>query len=98
MKHGAIVINCARGGLIDETALANALITGQLFSAGLDTFSKEPPDTKTLLELQNTIVSPHCAGATLDNFDNIAERAIANIRSFLKNENVPEHDMVYDPR
>ena len=98
MKHGAIVINCARGGLIDETALANALITGQLFSAGLDTFSKEPPDTKTLLELQNTIVSPHCAGATLDNFDNIAERAIANIRSFLKNEKMPEHDMVYDPR
>ena len=37
-------------------------------------------------ELQNTIVSPHCAGATLDNFDNIAERPIANIRSILKNE------------
>ena len=98
IKKGAIIINCARGGLIDETALVEALEAGQLFSVGLDTFSKEPPDNVSLLESENTVISPHCAGATLDNFDDIAERAIANIKSFLRDETIPREDIVYDPR
>ena len=98
IKKGAILINCARGGLIDEPALVEALETGQLFSAALDTFSKEPPDNASLLELENTVISPHCAGATLDNFDDIAERAITNIKSFLRDETIPREDIVYDPR
>ena len=98
IKKGAILINCARGGLIDEPALVEALETGQLFSAGLDTFSKEPPDNASLLESENTVISPHCAGATLDNFDDISERAITNIKSFLRNETIPREDIVYDPR
>ena len=98
IKKGAMLINCARGGLIDETALVEALETGQLFSAALDTFSKEPPDNASLLELENTVISPHCAGATLDNFDDIAERAITNIKSFLRDETIPREDIVYDPR
>ena len=98
IKKGAIIINCARGGLIDENALVEALETGQLFSAGLDTFSKEPPDNASLLESENTVISPHCAGATLDNFDDIAERAITNIKSFLRDETIPREDIVYDPR
>ena len=98
IKKGAILINCARGGLIDEPALVEALETGQLFSAGLDTFSKEPTDNASLLESENTVISPHCAGATLDNFDDIAERAITNIKSFLRDETIPREDIVYDPR
>ena len=98
IKKGAIIINCARGGLIDETAIVAALKAGQLFSAGLDTFSKEPPDNASLLELQNTVLSPHCAGATLDNFDDIAERAITNIKLFLRDKTIPRGDIVYDPR
>ena len=98
IKKGAILINCARGGLIDEPALVEALETGQLFSAGLDTFSKEPPNNASLLESENTVISPHCAGATLDNFDDIAERAITNIKSFLREETIPREDIVYDPR
>ena len=98
IKKGAMLINCARGGLIDETALVEALETGQLFSAALDTFSKEPPDNASLLESENTVISPHCAGATLDNFDDIAERAITNIKSFLRDETIPREDIVYDPR
>ena len=98
IKKGAIIINCARGGLIDENALVEALETGQLFSAGLDTFSKEPPDNASLLEPKNTVISPHCAGATLDNFDDIAERAITNIKLFLRDETIPREDIVYDPR
>ncbi len=98
IKKGAMLINCARGGLIDETALVEALETGQLFSAALDTFSKEPPDNASLLELENTVISPHCAGATLDNFDDISERAITNIKSFLRDETIPREDIVYDPR
>ena len=57
IKKGAIIINCARGGLIDETALVEALEAGQLFSVGLDTFSKEPPDNVSLLESENTVIS-----------------------------------------
>ena len=98
IKKGAILINCARGGLIDEPALVEALETGQLFSAGLDTFSKEPPDNASLLESENTVISPHCAGATLDNFDDVAERAITNIKLFLRDKTIPREDIVYDPR
>ena len=98
IKKGAIIINCARGGLIDETAIVAALKAGQLFSVGLDTFSKEPPDNASLLELENTVLSPHCAGATLDNFDDIAERAITNIKLFLRDKTIPRGDIVYDPR
>ena len=98
IKKGAIIINCARGGLIDENALVEALETEQLFSAGLDTFSKEPPDNASLLETENTVISPHCAGAKLDNFDDIAERAITNRKSFLRDETIPREDIEYDPR
>ena len=44
------------------------------------------------------MISPHCAGATLDNFDDIAERAITNIKSFLRDKTIPREDIVYDPR
>jgi phosphoglycerate dehydrogenase-like enzyme len=66
MKPGAVLINCARGGLVDEAALAEALKAGRLFGAGIDAFSQEPPAGSPLLELDNTVVTSHLAGATLD--------------------------------
>src|SRR5215475_179229 len=56
MKSGAVVINCARGGLVDESALAAALKEGRLFGAGIDAFANEPPVGSELLELDNTVV------------------------------------------
>ena len=98
MKKDAILINCARGGLVDEFALSQALRNGRLFGAGIDTFSIEPPENNPLISLENVILTPHCAGATLDNFSFIAERAIENCSSFISNNALPELDVVHDPR
>ena len=86
MKHDAVLINCARGGLVDEAALAAALKEGRLFGAGIDAFASEPPVGSPLLELDNTVVTSHLAGATLDNFSGIVARAVANAEAVLRGE------------
>jgi phosphoglycerate dehydrogenase-like enzyme len=65
MKHGAILVNIARGMLIDEAALVNAVTKGQISAAGLDVLKNEPPDRKdALLQLPKVLVTPHIAGLT----------------------------------
>ncbi|HEX6144733.1 MAG TPA: 2-hydroxyacid dehydrogenase [Geminicoccaceae bacterium] len=98
MKQGAILVNCARGGLVDEAALAAALERGHLFGAALDAFSSEPPAGNPLLALEQTIVTPHCAGATIDNFASLVERAILNTRAWLAGDALPPGDVVVPPR
>jgi phosphoglycerate dehydrogenase-like enzyme len=97
MKSGAVLINCARGGLIDEAALADALKVGRLFGAGIDAFATEPPVGSPLLELENTVVTSHLAGATLDNFSGIVVRAVENAKAVLRGDTLPETDVVIAP-
>lgn len=83
MKPSAILINTARGGIVDEPALIEALRSGKIAGAGLDTFSVEPyPATSPLLQLENVVATPHCAGNTADNDVRMAGCCIESILSF----------------
>jgi phosphoglycerate dehydrogenase-like enzyme len=97
MKRGAVLINAARGGLIDETTLVAALKDGHLYGAGIDAFGKEPPVGSELLALGNTVVTSHLAGATLDNFAGVIARGVENAKAVLRGEALPKTDVVLAP-
>ena len=81
MKPGAIVVNTARGELIDETALAAALRAGRLSGAGLDVFAREPVDpANPLLTLANVVVMPHLAWLTPETLARSMAVAVENCR------------------
>lgn len=66
MKEGVRVINCARGGILDEAALAAAIRSGKVAGAALDVFENEPPETSELLELGEVIMTPHLGASTME--------------------------------
>ncbi len=72
MKPGALLVNCARGGLIDEEALLGALADGHLGGAALDVFEQEPPVNAALLQHPRVVVTPHLGASTLE-----AQRSVA---------------------
>lgn len=87
MKPGAFLINVARGELVDEGALEKALREGRLQGAGLDVFSKEPPDPSIgLLRLSNVIATPHIAGATEEASRGRADFVAANVDRIARGE------------
>ncbi|MBN1956716.1 MAG: hydroxyacid dehydrogenase [Desulfuromonadales bacterium] len=89
MKPGAIIINTARGGLIDEVALEQALIDGRIAAAGLDTFAVEPPPADhPFWKLGNVIVSPHVGGVTDEAAARVGVDAALGIIQVLENEGV----------
>lgn len=78
MKPGALLVNTARGGVVDEPALVAALESGHLGGAGLDVFTSEPlPHTSELLRLESTLLTPHVAGAGSDALVAGLERQLA---------------------
>jgi D-3-phosphoglycerate dehydrogenase len=66
MKKGVVIVDCARGGIVDEQALCEALKAGKVRGAALDVFEKEPPDGNPLLKLENVIVTPHIGASTVE--------------------------------
>jgi phosphoglycerate dehydrogenase-like enzyme len=87
MKPDAILINAARGGIVDETALCDALASGRLLAAGVDVFEEEPPTKPIRLgELPNVVLTPHVAAGTRDAFMKKMNAVFANVRRFYRGE------------
>lgn len=97
LKRGATIVNCARGGLVDEAALARALESGRVHAAALDTFEQEPPVLSPLFERDDVVVTPHLAGATQENFEVVFRRGIGNAELFLSGRALPAAEVVVEP-
>ncbi|GAA6615034.1 2-hydroxyacid dehydrogenase [Scytonema sp. NUACC26] len=90
MKHSAILINTARGGVINQDALYQALLQGQIAGAAIDVTDPEPiPTDSLLLTLDNLIIAPHIGSASQQTREKMANMAIANLIAGLKGERLP---------
>ena len=83
MKRSATLVNIARGGIVDDAALAKALATGQIAAAGLDVFEGEPQVHPDLLTLPNVVLTPHIASATVKTRRAMAQLAADNLIAYL---------------
>src|SRR5262249_56626974 len=88
MKKGAFLVNCARGGIVDESALYESLKSGHLGGAALDVFEKEPSGKLPLFELDNVLASPHIGASTKEAQQKVAVELAEVFVDFLKNSRV----------
>lgn len=96
LKPSACLINTARGGIVDEAALYDALVGGRLAGAGLDVFDREPPPADNpLFGLDTVIAAPHLAGVTREALDRMGEQTARNILSVL--DGAPIRENVINP-
>ncbi len=92
MKPSAYLINTARGGIVEEAALYDALKSGKLAGAGLDVFEQEPPPLgHSLFELPNVIIAPHVAGVTREAVERMSEQTARNILSVLDGDPIRQN-------
>lgn len=89
MKPTSILINTARGSVVDEAALADALVSGSIAAAGLDVFEDEPKVQPALIGLENAVLLPHLGSATVECRMAMGMQAIANIDAFLAGQDPP---------
>jgi gluconate 2-dehydrogenase len=89
MKPTATLINIARGGIVDDAALAKALQSGKIFAAGLDVFEGEPQVNPELLKCSNIVLAPHIASATEKTRRAMVDLAVENLRAALSGKKPP---------
>ncbi len=82
-KKGVRIINCARGGLVDEEALADLLKSGHIAGAGFDVFAEEPAENNVLFNLPNVVVTPHLGAATTEAQENVALQVAEQMSDYL---------------
>ncbi|MBF0193104.1 MAG: phosphoglycerate dehydrogenase [Magnetococcales bacterium] len=88
MKDGVVIVNCARGGILDEAALYDALKSGKVYAAGLDVFEKEPAKENPLFEFDNVVFTPHLGASTSEAQVNVAVQIAEQISDYLLNGTV----------
>jgi phosphoglycerate dehydrogenase-like enzyme len=99
LPRGAVVVNVARGSLVDEEALLDALSTGRVRGAGLDVFSEEPlPEGHPLWTLPNVLLTPHVSGVTRGFWRRETDLILGNLQRYLAGEPVDRWENVVDKR
>lgn len=95
MQPHAVIINTARGEIIDEESLADLIEVGRLAGAGLDVFEQEPEINPKLLELENVVLLPHMGSATVEARMAMGEKVLINIRAFTDGHRPPDRVLPY---
>jgi glyoxylate reductase len=90
MKPTAIIVNTARGEVIDENAMVRMLKAGELAGAGLDVYEHEPQVNPKLLELERVVLLPHMGSATLEGRIDMGEKVLINIKTFADGHKPPD--------
>ena len=90
MRPGGILINTARGSVVDESALAEALTSGKLFAAGLDVYADEPAVHPALLDHPHAVLLPHLGSATIEARTAMGMQALANLDAFFGGRELPD--------
>jgi glyoxylate reductase len=90
MQPHAVIVNTARGEIIDEEAMADLLTRGQIAGAGLDVFENEPHINPKLLNAPNAVLLPHMSSATIEGRIDMGEKVIINIRTFMDGHRPPD--------
>ncbi len=90
MQPHAIVVNTARGPVIDEAALAHALANGTIAAAGLDVYEREPTVSHALFACDNAVLLPHLGSATIETRNAMGMRALANLDAFFAGQDPPD--------
>jgi D-3-phosphoglycerate dehydrogenase len=90
VKHGVRIVNAARGGLVDEQALADAIAEGRVAGAGIDVFAKEPCTASPLFGLENVVVTPHLGASTAEAQDKAGLAVAKSVKLALEGEFVPD--------
>jgi glyoxylate reductase len=90
MPNHSYLVNAARGGVVDETALTELLAQGQIAGAGLDVYENEPDITSALMAMPNVVLLPHIGSATIEGRLSMGDKVIINIRTYIDGHSPPD--------